>query len=70
MFTSSKTLLVSDHEATFQNLKLLLESERESLFGDPYFGVLLKRFLYEKNNLILRDLVIDEIYTAIKTYIP
>ena len=70
MFTSSRTLLFKDHEATASNLKLLLESERTSLFGDPYFGTLLKRIIFEQNSSILRDIVIDEIYTSIITFIP
>lgn len=40
MVSNVTTKLVSDHEATIQNLKLTLLSERNSLFGDPYFGTL------------------------------
>ena len=57
-------------EATISNLKLLLSAERGSLFGDPYFGTLLKRVIYEQNDQILRDLIIDEIYTSIITFMP
>lgn len=40
MVSSITSKLVSDHEATIQNLKLVLLSERNTLFGDPYFGTL------------------------------
>lgn len=70
MFTSSRTLLYSDHEATLSNLKLLLQSERASLLGDPYFGTVLKRIIFEQNSNVLRDIIIDEIYTSIITFMP
>lgn len=70
MFNSARTLLYKDHEATLSNLKLLLYSERTSLLGDPYFGVILKRILFELNNNVLRDIIIDEIYTSILTFMP
>ena len=70
MFASSRTLLVSDHEATLQNTRLLLATVRKSLLGDPFFGTSLIKAIYEQNGTILRDLVIDEIYTAITMYIP
>lgn len=40
MVSSVTTKLISDHDATVQNLKLVLLSDRGSLFGDPYFGTL------------------------------
>ena len=45
-------------------------SDKYGLFGDPYFGMVFKRVLYENNNIILRDLLIDEIYTAIAVFMP
>ena len=68
--TKTKTGLVQDYDATLQNLKLLIFSEKGELFGDPYFGTGLKRFLYDQNDVILRDLLIDELYTAIATFMP
>ena len=62
--------VISDHEATMSNLRLLLLSEKNSLFGDPYFGTNLKRLLFEPNNVVLRDIVIDDIYTAILQFMP
>jgi len=70
MFSSTKTNLTSDHKATSQNLLLMLKSDRTSLFGDPYFGTILKKMLFEQNNIILQDLIIDEIYTSILTFMP
>jgi phage baseplate assembly protein W len=46
-------------------LKLLLLSDRGSFFGDPYYGTVIKRLIFEPNNVILRDIVIDAVYTAI-----
>lgn len=70
MFASSRTNLISDHEATLQNLILMLKSDRYSLFGDPYYGTILKRLLFEQNSTSLKDIVIDEIYTSIITFMP
>ena len=70
MFNSTTTRLFSDHEATSSNLKLLLKSEKYSLFGDPYFGTSLKKLTFEQNNIVLQDLVIDDIYLCLQQFIP
>lgn len=70
MFNSSSTSVISGKEATTSNLKLLLQSEKGELLGDPYFGVNVKKYLYEQNNQILRDIVIDDIYTALNLFMP
>lgn len=70
MLSSNKAAIVSDKAATYQNLKLLLLSNKYTLFGDPYFGSNIRRLLFEYNNVILQDLVIDDIYSAINTYMP
>ena len=70
MFSSSSTLLYKDRDATASNMKLLLGSWKKSLIGDPYFGTNLKRFLYEQNNIILQDLIIDEIYISLHIFMP
>lgn len=70
MVSNTNTNLVKDHDATASNLKLLLAADKYSLFGDPYYGTNLKRLMFEQNNKILRDLVIDDIYTAIITFMP
>lgn len=70
IFNSNKAAIVRDKEATYQNLRTLLLSSKLTLFGDPYFGSNLRRLLYENNNVILQDLVIDDIFTVINTYMP
>ncbi|MBO5712098.1 MAG: hypothetical protein J6R47_04600 [Acholeplasmatales bacterium] len=62
--------LLEDKAAVKSNLLLLLNSERLSLFGDPYFGAALKQVIFQPNNNIVVDLIIDELYTTICTYIP
>ena len=64
------TNVVKDHEASAQNLKLLLLSDRGSFFGDPYYGTIIKQLIFEPNNYILRDIVIDAIYTTILQFMP
>lgn len=70
MFSGSRTLTYEDHDATLSNLKLILTSEKYGLFGDPYFGCLLKTAIYEQNNVVLKDLLIDAIYTTILEFMP
>lgn len=70
IFNNTSTNVIEDHKATVSNLKLLLASSKTSLFGDPYFGTLIKKLTFEQNNKILQDIVIDEIYTAILQFIP
>jgi len=71
MFKSNSTnVTTSSLQATKQNTKLLLYSEKGSLFGDPYFGIRLKRYIFDQNNYILKDILIDEIYTQLALFIP
>lgn len=70
MFNSSRTLLYSDREATLSNLKLLLQSFKGSSLGDPYFGTDLHKVIYSNNRQILKDLIIDDIYTSIAEFMP
>ena len=70
MVNNTTTNLIKDKEATASNLKILVMSDKTSLFGDPYFGTLLKKYIFEQNNVVLRDLIVDEIYTAIKIFLP
>lgn len=70
MLGNSSTNLVQDKAATLSNTKLLLMSMKTSLFGDPDFGTNLLKLMFEQNNIVLRDLVVDDIYTAIAVYIP
>ena len=68
--SGSFTKTVSDRDATYNNLRLLLKSDKHGLFGDPDFGTNLKRLLFNQNNVVLRDAVVDDIYTAIIQFMP
>ena len=57
-------------KATRQNTLLLLQSERGELICDPYFGILLKHYLFNQNSYILKDILIDTIYTQIAIFLP
>ena len=70
LFSSARTNLYEDTTATLSNTRLLLGSFKKSLFGDPYFGSKIKDFVYEQNNIVLQDLIIDDIYVAIKQFMP
>lgn len=73
MFSANSTNVWKDDEylkSTTQNVKLLLKTERGQLFGDPYFGILLKQYLFDQNNYILRDILTDVIYTQLVLFIP
>ena len=70
MFNNTSTNIVSDREATLTNLKLLLLSDRGGLLGDPYYGTLIKKMMFEQNTPLLKDILIDEIYTVILQFMP
>ena len=73
MFNTNSTRVWKSSEylnATKQNTKLVLYSERGELIGDPYFGLMLKQFMFDQNNYILRDQIIDMIYTQLAIFIP
>lgn len=67
---SSSSAVVEDSDATCQNLKLLLLSTKKEFAFDPYFGTKLKQFLFDQNNYVIRDVVIDDIYEAIALFMP
>ena len=73
MFNTNNTKVYGQKDylaATKQNTSLLLHCERGELFGDPYFGLLFKHYLFNQNNYILKDILIDMIYTQIVLFIP
>ena len=70
MISLNQTNIVRDVDATSQNLICLLHSYKKTLLGDPNFGVNLRQLFYETNNAVLRDLVVDDIYTAINNFMP
>lgn len=73
MFKSNTSAIWSSKDygkATRQNTLLLLQSERGELICDPYFGILLKHYLFNQNSYILKDILIDTIYTQIALFLP
>lgn len=68
---SSNIWKATEHnEATTQNAKLVLHSTRGELFGDPYFGLLLKTYMFDQNSYVLKDQIIDMIYVQLAIFIP
>lgn len=49
---------------------MLLFADKTSLFGDPYYGTIIKQLIFEPNDILLRDIVVDAIYTAILQFMP
>ncbi len=70
MFNNTQANLVEDKDAIRSNMILLLSSEQSTLFGDPYYGSQLKKYIFEQRNSIIVDLLIDELYTTIATFMP
>lgn len=70
--TNSSNVWKADEHlaATKQNSKILLNISKGEVFGDPYFGVLLKQYLFDQNSYVLRDAVIDMIYTQLALFMP
>lgn len=58
------------NEATRQNVLLLLQSERGEFEYDPYFGILLKHYMFNQSSYILKDMLIDTIYNQIAIFLP
>ena len=48
----------------------MLHYTRGELFGDPYFGLMLKNYLFDQNSYALKDAIIDMIYTQLAIFIP
>lgn len=70
MLNNTTADIIDDYYATVNNLRTLLLSDKYSLLGDPYYGTNLKRLLYNQNNTVFKDLVIDDIFDAIVTFMP
>ena len=70
MLHSANSKLLSDKEAIRNNLILGLSCEAGSLFGDPYWGCQLHKFIYEQPSTLIRDLIVDTIYTFILEFMP
>ena len=69
-YSANKSEMVMNKEAIRSNILRLLNTERKTLFGDPFFGTDLKKVLFEQSNPILYDLIIDELYAILQTFIP
>lgn len=70
MFGTGSTKLKYDNDATRQNLLLLLMSTKQSLLGDPNYGTNIKKLIFEQNSNILKDIIIDDIYSNIQVFLP
>ena len=70
--TNSSNIWRADEygKATKQNVVLLLQSERGELVCDPYFGILLKHYMFNQNSHILKDMLMDTIYNQIAIFLP
>ena len=70
MLNSNSANLIKDKEAIRSNIILLLSSERDTLFGDPFYGAQTRKYIFQQAGSIVPDLLIDELYTTIKTFMP
>lgn len=70
MFNTTQAILLEDKDAIRSNMILLLSSERRTLFGDPYYGSELRKYIFEQRNSIVVDLLIDELYSTIVMFMP
>ncbi len=56
-------------ELVMQNIKLLLNTSKGEFFGDPFFGTSIRKLLFNPNDFVIKDLVIDDIASAIAQYV-
>lgn len=70
IFNKTSSNILYDKEATTQNLIRLLNTEKGTFKSDPEFGISLKKNLFSPTHVLLRDILIDEIYTQIALFIP
>ena len=73
MFKSNSSQIWLEDEynkATKQNALLLIQSERGEFVCDPYFGILLKHYMFNQNSYVLKDMLIDTLYTQIAIFLP
>lgn len=70
IFKGNSTNIITGLEASRECLRLLLSTEVGELFGDPEFGIRLKKYTFNQNNYILRDIIIDELFEQINTFCP
>jgi phage baseplate assembly protein W len=70
MLNSNNANLLKDKDAIRSNMILLLSSERDTLFGDPFYGSQTRKYIFQQVGSIVPDLLIDELYTTIATFMP
>lgn len=73
MFNTNSTRVwkPTEHlQATKQNTAILIQCERNELIGDPYFGLLVRHFFFNQNSYVLKDQIIDMLYTQLSKFIP
>lgn len=73
MFSTNHTNVWNADEflqATKQNTKLTMLTDKGEVFGDPYFGLFLKQYMFDQNSYVLRDILIDMIYNQLAIFIP
>ena len=70
MFSKNVTLIKSDDNSVKQNLKTLVQSEQGGFLDDPYYGVNIKKYMFDQNNYVLKDILIDDIYTQVASFMP
>ena len=47
-----------------------MSSDKGSLFGDPDYGTVIMKYLFEQNDNVVKSLLIEKIYMAIKQFMP
>lgn len=70
MFKGNSTTVCEGNEAVRHDMHLLLSSESGEFLFDPDWGIRLKRYTFSQNNYVLKDILIDELYTKITTFFP
>ena len=70
MFEGNSTIIKKGKDASSECMRLLLASEKGDMFGDPEFGIQLKKYTYNQNNYILKDIIIDEIFEQVSIFCP
>lgn len=68
--STGNTQVLTDSKSINNRLGLLLLTSKGELLGDPNYGTNLMRYIYENNNYILHDSIVEEILTAVDTYEP
>lgn len=70
MIKNNQVQLVRDVDATQSNLALAILSNKKSFIYDPDFGCTLGNMFFNQNNDLIPELVIDQIYSCIVTFMP